>query len=164
MFYPPGLSIHFLWTCFFLIRMRTIYTPEIYSNIWHRQYRYQKWWFGTCISTFQSWLFCVSMLDFRGVSHRQAGTLNKQPQGWKILELLAFLIFLFWCGYVHCSWFWSNWHPDRDDAGKAFQLSPPWSLMMLQKRRLSFLLYFLFTIDSVPFSRFWAGKLPRFKI
>ena len=145
---------------FFSLECEQFTPPK--SNIWHRQYRYQKWWFGTCISTFQSWLFCVSMLDCRGVSHRQAGTLNKQPQGWNILELLAFLIFLFWCGYVHCSWFWSNWHPDRDDAGKAFQLSPPWSLMMLQKKKTFFFTIFPFYYRFGSFfSGFWAGKLPR---
>ena len=28
--------------------------------------KHQKWWFGRCIS-FQTWLFWVAMLDFRGV-------------------------------------------------------------------------------------------------
>ena len=36
------------------------YTPEI----WHK---YQKWWFGKCIS-FNTWLFRVSLLRFRGVT------------------------------------------------------------------------------------------------
>ena len=46
-------------------RCRNCATPRK-SKIDTKKYSIPKWWFGKCIS-FQTWLFSISMLNFRGV-------------------------------------------------------------------------------------------------